>query len=71
MQARTGGLLSSFELISRPALELVLKHIPGTRDPLATPSPWYVLMEVSGGARRQPGDPAPRRHWKTPWPRIW
>ncbi len=50
MQARTGGLLSSFELISRPTLEMVLRHIPGTRDPLATSSPWYVLMEVSGGA---------------------
>ena len=50
MQTRTGGLLSSFELVSRPTLELVLKNIPGTRDPLAAASPWYVLMEVSGGA---------------------
>jgi len=50
MQARTGGLLSSFELVSRPTLEMVLRHIPGTRDPLGAPSPWYVLMEVSGGA---------------------
>ncbi len=50
MQAWTGGLLSSFELVSRPTLDLVLKNIPGTRDPLAAPSPWYVLMEVSGGA---------------------
>ncbi|MES2254593.1 MAG: FAD-binding oxidoreductase [Pseudomonadota bacterium] len=49
MQARTGGLLSSFELVSRATLEMVLRHIPNTRDPLATPSPWYVLMEVSGG----------------------
>jgi FAD/FMN-containing dehydrogenase len=50
MQASTGGLLSSFELISRQTLELVLRHIPGTRDPLAAPAPWYVLMEISGGA---------------------
>ena len=50
MQARTGGLLSSFELVSRPTLEMVLRHIPNTRDPMAVPSPWYVLMEVSGGA---------------------
>jgi FAD/FMN-containing dehydrogenase len=50
IQAHTGGLLSSFELISRRTLELVLRHIPGTRDPLAAPSPWYVLMEISGGA---------------------
>lgn len=50
MQARTGGLLSSFELVSRPSLELVLKNIPNTRDPLSQASPWYVLMEMSGGA---------------------
>lgn len=50
MQARTGGLLSSFELVSRPTLEMVLRHIPGTRDPLSESSPWYVLMEISGGA---------------------
>jgi FAD/FMN-containing dehydrogenase len=50
MQSRTGGLLSSFELVSRPTLELVLKNIPNTRDPLPNPSPWYVLMEVLGGA---------------------
>ena len=49
MQANTGGLLSAFELISRQALDLVLKNIPDTRDPLATSSPWYVLMEISGG----------------------
>ena len=63
----TGGLLSSFELIARPALDLVLKNIPGTRDPLAAPSPWYVLMEVSGGA----GDSLEARRkprWRTRWP---
>jgi FAD/FMN-containing dehydrogenase len=49
MQAATGGLLSAFELVPRLALELVTRHIPGTRDPLATPSPWHVLIEVSGG----------------------
>ena len=54
MQARTGGLVSAFELIPRIALELVLAHIPGTRDPLPTsnnkaPSPWYVLVEATAG----------------------
>ncbi len=49
MQAATGGLLSAFELVPRIAVELVKRHIPGTRDPLAAPSPWYVLIEVSGG----------------------
>jgi FAD/FMN-containing dehydrogenase len=49
MQARTGGLLSAFELIPRIAIELVTRHIPGTRDPLSQPSPWYVLIEAAGG----------------------
>jgi FAD/FMN-containing dehydrogenase len=49
MQARTGGLIAAFELIPRLALELVLAHIPGTRDPLAAPSPWYVLVEATAG----------------------
>jgi FAD/FMN-containing dehydrogenase len=50
MQAATRGLLSAFELVPRFALDLVTRHIPGTRDPLADASPWYVLIEVSGGA---------------------
>ena len=49
MQARTGGLVSAFELLPRVALELVLAHIPGTRDPLGAPSPWYVLVEATAG----------------------
>ena len=79
MQMSTGGLLSSFELVSRQTLELVLRHIPGTRDPLAAPSPWYVLMEVSGGAGASLGSrdrPLPSRrrraasrHRRPPHPR--
>jgi FAD/FMN-containing dehydrogenase len=49
MQGHTGGMLSAFELIPRIALEFVTRHIEGTRDPLAAPSPWYVLMEATCG----------------------
>ncbi len=42
-----GGRVTAFELIGRPALDLVLKHIPGSRDPLPNPSPWQVLIELS------------------------
>jgi FAD/FMN-containing dehydrogenase len=49
LQARTGGMLSAFELIPRIALDFVLRHVAGTRDPLAASSPWYVLMEATGG----------------------
>ncbi|HEY1876598.1 MAG TPA: FAD-binding oxidoreductase [Rhizomicrobium sp.] len=49
MQHATAGQLSAFELIPRVALEFVIRHIDGTRDPLGAPSPWYVLMEATGG----------------------
>jgi FAD/FMN-containing dehydrogenase len=48
LQEETNGLLNAFELMSRNGLELVLDHIPGARDPLSAPSPWYVLCEASG-----------------------
>ena len=46
-QQATGGLASSFELMSRQCLDLLIKNIPGTRDPLGKKHPWYVLMEFS------------------------
>ena len=42
--------LSAFELIPRIALDLVIRHIPDTRDPLTKVSPWYVLIEAASGA---------------------
>ena len=48
LQQKTNGLVNAFELMPRSGLELMLAHIPGTSDPLATPSPWYVLCEASG-----------------------
>jgi len=49
MQSHTGGMLSAFELIPRIALDFVIRHIDGTRDPFGSPAPWYVLMEATGG----------------------
>lgn len=46
-QNRLGSSLTAFELISRDSLALVLTHVPGSRLPLQTPSPWYVLLEIS------------------------
>jgi FAD/FMN-containing dehydrogenase len=46
-KADCGGLLSTFELIPRIGIEMVLNGTPGARDPLAAPSPWYVLLEAS------------------------
>lgn len=46
-QAATGGQVSSFELMARICIDITLKNISQTRDPLATPHPWYVLTEFS------------------------
>jgi FAD/FMN-containing dehydrogenase len=37
----------AFELIPRFGLEIVTRHIPGAHDPLAAPSPWYVLLDLT------------------------
>ncbi|TVO53990.1 FAD-binding oxidoreductase [Denitromonas halophila] len=44
---RLGERVSAFELISQNALDVVLRHIPGARLPLAKNPPWSVLLEVS------------------------
>lgn len=48
-KAASGGTLSALELIPRNALEMVIEHIPGSRDPLAAPHPWYALLEIGAG----------------------
>jgi FAD/FMN-containing dehydrogenase len=50
LQAATGGLVTAFELIQRRALDLVIKHIPGTADPLPKHQGWTVLIEISNPA---------------------
>ena len=47
LQEATGGLISAFELMQRRALELVIKHVPGTTDPFSDRHSWMVLIEVS------------------------
>ena len=47
-QARLGAALTAFELMSDTCLQLVEKHVPGSRIPFGERSPWYVLMELSG-----------------------
>ncbi len=45
-----GERITGYELISRVCVDLVLKHMPATRDPLASCHPWYVLVELSDSA---------------------
>jgi FAD/FMN-containing dehydrogenase len=57
-QAKTvfDAQLTAFELISAPALQLVLQHIPGSTCP-ASASPWSILAEFSDA------DPAKVEQW--------
>lgn len=47
LRGKIGGRVTAFELVGRSALDLVLKNIPGSRDPLARHSPWQVLIELA------------------------
>ena len=48
-KAETGGGVEAFELMKRLGMELVLKNIPDTREPLDTTPDWYVLIEIASG----------------------
>jgi len=48
VKEHAGPGLQAFELVPRIGLELVLRHIPGARDPLGAAHPWYALVEIAG-----------------------
>ena len=48
-KAETGGGVEAFELMKRLGMELVLKNIPDTREPLESTPDWYVLIEIASG----------------------
>ncbi|HEY6515296.1 MAG TPA: FAD-binding oxidoreductase [Steroidobacteraceae bacterium] len=52
----SGDRVSSFELIPRIAVDLTTRHIPGVRDPLTAPYPWYVLCELTSSRAADPLD---------------
>ena len=47
LRATCGDKISSFEIISRSCLDLVLQHIPDTQQPFAIRYPWMVLATLS------------------------
>jgi FAD/FMN-containing dehydrogenase len=49
LQTRTDAV-EGFELVSGDSLRLVLRHIPGTRAPLAGEHSWHVLVEATASA---------------------
>jgi len=53
-RSAAGSGLTAFELMPRFLIELLRDHLPGARDPLENPHPWYALIEISSG--RSEGD---------------
>jgi FAD/FMN-containing dehydrogenase len=49
-EQQAAGDVTSFELMARRGIDLVLAYAPGTRDPLPASLPWYVLIELSSQA---------------------
>lgn len=49
--------VEGFEILPAESLAAVLRHVPGTRAPLAGTHPWHVLIEVTAetGATEPPG----------------
>ena len=51
----SGDSVSASELLPRTALDVGMRNMPGSRDPLPVVYPWYVLLELSsprpGGLR--------------------
>jgi len=48
VQDMAGHSLTAFEAMAGIVLDLVLRHVPGSRDPFSTRHPWYALLETSG-----------------------
>lgn len=50
LRAASGGQVESFELVPDAGLQLVLRHLPANRAPLAGRHRWHVLVELAGPA---------------------
>ncbi len=53
-RASLGPTLTAFELMARPAIELVLRTLPGHRDPFAADHAWLALIECSSHEAPEP-----------------
>lgn len=47
LRGACGDRVTAFEIVGRSALELVLHHMPGARDPFPGDGAWAVLVELS------------------------
>ncbi len=47
LRSRCGDAISAFEIMSRSCLDLVLRHVPGTREPFTQAFDWIVLARLT------------------------
>ena len=47
----SADLLNAYELISRIGMEMVIKHVPGAKEPIKDKYKWYVLIEFSSSSK--------------------
>ena len=47
-------IVEGFEIVPASSLDLVLEHIPGTRNPLAGKHNWHVLIEATSADASKP-----------------
>ncbi|MCP1470916.1 FAD/FMN-containing dehydrogenase [Sphingobium sp. OAS761] len=57
-EARLGDTVEGFEILSDETLGFVLGHIPDTRSPVGTRTPWHVLIEIDHADHSEPGPAA-------------
>jgi len=50
LRSACGERITGYELMARVCMDLVVEHMPATRDPLEKRYDWYVLVELSDSA---------------------
>lgn len=48
MRATFGDTIQAFELLSRRAVESILRYMPGATEPMESRAAWNILVEVTG-----------------------
>ncbi len=54
LETKLGGIVEGFEIIADDGLGHVLSHIPATRSPIETRTPWHVLIEIDLDEQAEP-----------------
>ena len=55
LRERSADRLTTCELLPRAALQLVLAHIPGARDPGVSDAPWHLMVELGSSGNDDVG----------------